>query len=85
MSAPTEHTIAADQYTLVATGVQTAWVEILRDTVEHMYAWVDTGDAAPTAKGDATGFDKRADVRSSRPIDVYIWAISAEGKVRVHA
>lgn len=87
MANPTDVPCPAGVWTLVATAIQTGELEILDGTVEYLYTHRDTGGGPPTTLVEGTGLSghKRAHIRDSEPIDVYIWAIGSAGNVRLHS
>lgn len=83
MANPSLIPIPADGYTLIATAIQTGEVDITDNRVEYRFAQVDTAQAAPTTLAEGTGFNGGFSIRSSNPIDVYVWAERAAGEVRL--
>ncbi len=88
MANPTDVPCPAGVWTLVATAIQTGWVEI-RSSVPSAYFWTDrdTGGLAPTTLAQGSGFGGKVwgRIGDSEQIDVYIWPVGAAGTVRLHS
>lgn len=77
-------------WTIVATAVEEGHIWILDNGPSAYYqTWVDTGDAAPTGAGP---LEERVRIignhmpiasQPGRLIDVYLYCVGEEGKVRV--
>lgn len=84
MASPSLVACTKDTWTKVATAVVSGQIEITLNRQPYRFAWVETGTAAPTLISQGSYFANWATIRSSRPIDVYIWPEKEDGQVRLH-
>lgn len=71
-------------WTKVATNVTTGFIHILDNSPSAYYqTYRTTGGAAPTGLTEAVKFDGSMEIKSSIGIDIYVWAQSDIGSVRV--
>jgi hypothetical protein len=88
MSNPNFVNCPANTWTKVATNVITGQVWRDKTTVKYLHTYRETGDAAPTdrAEGMPIFVQEESDhesISAVSGIDVYIYAIGEDGRVRV--
>lgn len=84
MASPVVKTLIADAWTLVAEASTGASIHIL-DFSPKMYlqTYRVAGQAAPTDMADAIGLKDEKEVANEAPVDIYIVAQGADGRIRV--
>lgn len=87
MATPTIITLPADTWTLVASNVTGGQIKRLDRQDEFYYeTHRPTGEPAPTSDTEGTIMFRESNAElivTSEPIDVYIWSLKRQGKVRV--
>lgn len=87
MATPTFVTCTKDQWTKIATNVETGFInKISLDPNIYLYTYRDTGDPAPTLRTDGVPLFDEDDVsaiQATAGIDVYVWVDDVDGGVRV--
>lgn len=78
----------ANTWTLVATAVFSGQLWRARTSVNYLHTYRETGDPAPTESSEGMKIfqDGEPDfepISSSNSIDVYIYAIGSDGRVRI--
>lgn len=81
--AATPVTCPADTWTLVASSVQRATIEILKNGY-YLQFWVDAGGGAPVGDDVGAAYDpERPNFEADRDCDLYIYCRNDDGEVRV--
>lgn len=85
MADPVIVALAADTWTIVATGVTSGQVWIReKPPIRYLHTYVMTGNPAPTDNSKAVPFyNEMIPISASAAIDVYVKAVNVAGEVRV--
>ncbi len=88
MSNPVFVDCLANQWTKITTAVVTGQIWRIGRKPQYLHTYRETGDSAPTERSDGVlafpleDIDSE-DISSSSPIDIYLYAIEFDGRVRV--